>query len=233
MIPTGAADPNGLRRCALGIIRILLAFSLDLDVRTLFARARALYGERHWKLSPEVAQEKLMEFFKGRLRNYFLSRGENTILVDAALGAGAYDVLRCAARLEALKAFMAAGDTGAALLAFKRVNTIVRKQGGNAPEGKSGQACCNWDDSLLREPAEKALGSALQQTLPRVDALLAADDYPGALKALAGLRSQVDAFFDGVMVMCPEPELRQNRLAMLGALDARLGRIADVAALQI
>lgn len=233
MIPTGAADPNGLRRCALGIIRILLAFSLDLDVRTLFARARALYGERHWKLSPEAAQEKLMEFFKGRLRNYFLSRGENTILVDAALGAGAYDVLRCAARLEALKAFTAAEDSGAALLAFKRVNTIVRKQGGNAPGGKGGQACCNWDDSLLREPAEKALASALHQTLPRVDALLAADDYQGALEALSGLRSQVDAFFDGVMVMCPEPELRQNRLAMLGALDARLGRIADVAALQI
>lgn len=101
MIPTGAADPNGLR-CALGIIRIMLDFGLAVDVRQFFAKAQQLYGDRQWKLAPHDALDKLMEFFAARLRNYFMSQGQDTLLVDAALGAGAEDVKDCGARLAAL-----------------------------------------------------------------------------------------------------------------------------------
>ncbi len=226
-VPTGAADPNGLRRCALGIIRILLAFDLRLNVRRLFAKARELYGEKRWKLAPDAALEKLMEFFRGRLRQYFLSQGQDTILVDAALGAGVDDVPACAARLAALTAFVREGENQGALLAFKRVDNILRKQAGKetVPD--------QWDDTLLREPAEQALGAALARALPEVDALLAAGDMAGALRRLAELRPAVDAFFDGVMVMCEDAALRGNRLALLRALGARVARVADIAALQI
>ena len=227
MIPTGAADPNGLRRCALGIIRILLAFDLKLDVRQLFAKARELYGERRWKLTPEAALDKLMEFFRGRLRQYFVSQGHDTILVDAALGAGVDDVPGCAARLAALSAFVGAAENQGALLAFKRVDNIIRKQAAQAdiPE--------QWDAALLREPAEQALAAALGTTLPEVDGLLASGDMAGALDRLATLGPAVDAFFDGVMVMAEDAATRRNRLALLRALGARVARVADIAALQI
>lgn len=227
MIPTGAADPNGLRRCALGIIRILLAFDLHLDVRALFAKARELYGERRWKLAPEVALDKLMEFFRGRLRQYFVSQGDDTVLVDAALGAGVDDVPACAARVAALSAFVRGAENQGALLAFKRVDNILRKQAAKADIPDA------WDAALLQEPAEKALASALTEALPGVDAALAAGDMAGALARLAALGPAVDAFFDGVMVMAEDAALRRNRLALLRALGSRVARVADIAALQI
>ena len=227
MIPTGAADPNGLRRCALGIIRILLAFDLNLDVRQLFAKARELYGERRWKLSPELALEKLMEFFRARLRQYFLSQGHDTILADAALGAGADRVPACAARLDALTAFVRDAKNQASLLAFKRVDNILRKQG--AKEDIPSE----WDAELLRDQAEQTLGASLAKTLPEVDLLLAKGDMTGALQLLATLGPVVDAFFEGVMVMADDAALRRNRLALLRALGTRVASIADIAALQI
>lgn len=227
MIPTGAADPNGLRRCALGIIRILLDFGFDLDVRELFARARELYGQREWKLPPDESLDKLMEFFAARLRNYFMSQGQDTLLVDAALNAGAAQPPDCGARLAALTAFSREAGYAEAVQTFKRVANIVRKQAvaEELPE--------RWDAALLREAPEKALAETLDALLPRLDALWSAGDHGAALATLREVRPVVDAFFDGVMVMCENAALRRNRLAMLQALGSRFARLADFAALQL
>ena len=226
MIPTGAADPNGLRRCALGIIRIMLEFGLRLDVRELFARAQELYGERQWKLGRDEALDKLLEFFTARLRNYWQSHGEDTLLVDAALGAGLVDVPSCAARLAALRDFSRTAGYAAAVQTFKRVSNILRKQAGDCPG-------LTWEASLLREAPEKALAATLEELLPRLDALLEKGEHAAVLAALEEVRPAVDAFFDGVMVMAEEADLRKNRLAMLNALGSRFARLADFAALQI
>ena len=227
MIPTGAADPNGLRRCALGIIRIALEYGLTLDVRELFAQAHALYGERSWKLGREDALDKLAEFFTARLRNYWQSRGEDTLLVDAALGAGLTDVPSCAARLAALRDFSRAAGYAEAVQTFKRVANILRKQGGD------NALALTWDEALLREAPEKALAATLGELLPRLDALWEKGDYAAMLNTLGEVRPVVDAFFDGVMVMAEDAALRGNRLAMLNALGSRFARLADFAALQI
>lgn len=227
MIPTGAADPNGLRRCALGIIRIMLEFGLAVDVRQFFAMAQQLYGDRQWKLAPHDALDKLMEFFAARLRNYFMSQGQDTLLVDAALGAGAEDVKDCGARLAALAAFSQAADYEAAVQTFKRVANILRKQ------GQTEELSDHWDPALLREDAEKALASTLEEMLPRLDALWAAHDHAAALACLSAVRPAVDAFFAGVMVMCDDADLRRNRLSMLHGLGSRFARLADFSALQM
>jgi len=227
MIPTGAADPNGLRRCALGIIRIMLEFGLAVDVRQFFAMAQQLYGDRQWKLAPQEALDKLMEFFAARLRNYFMSQGQDTLLVDAALGAGAEDVKDCGARLAALAAFSQQADYEAAVQTFKRVANILRKQ------GQTEDLTDHWDPALLREDAEKALAVTLEEMLPRLDALWAAHDHAAALACLSDVRPAVDAFFAGVMVMCDEADLRRNRLSMLHCLGARFARLADFSALQM
>lgn len=227
MIPTGAADPNGLRRCALGIIRIVLDSGFDLDLREVLAKAQELYGRRQWKLPPDQALGKLMEFFSGRLRNYLLSQGQDTLLVEAALGAGVARLRDCAARLAALEAFSREPGYAEAVQTFKRVANILRKQG-NAESLPP-----DWDAALLREEPEKALAATLGGLLPRLDALWAAGDHAAALATLNEVRPAVDAFFAGVMVMCEEADLRRNRLAMLQALGSRFARLADFAALQL
>ena len=87
------------------------------------------------------------------------------------------------------------------------------------------------EPALLQEAAEKALFADLTAVTPSVESRLAAEDYEGALKALAGLRAAVDAFFDGVMVNADEPLIRGNRLALLGKLAGLMNRVADISRL--
>ncbi|MEG6593326.1 glycine--tRNA ligase subunit beta, partial [Desulfovibrio sp. 1188_IL3213] len=221
------ADPNGLRRCALGIIRIVLDFGLRLDMREVFARAQELYGDRQWKLPPAEALDKLMDFFGARLRNYFMSRGQDTLLVDAALGAGMAQVKDCGERLEALAAFSREAGFAEAAQTFKRVANILRKQ------GQAEDIPAQWQAELLHEDAEKALAATLDDLLPELDRMWAARDHAAALACLSNVRPAVDAFFDDVMVMCDDAALRRNRLAMLQALGGRFARLADFAALQM
>lgn len=228
MIPTGTADPHGLRRCALGMARIILGRNLRLSISDVFRVAQSLYGERQWKLPVEESQEKLREFFGGRLKNYFMDSAD-TLLVDAALGAGFDDVWAAGQRLEALKALRASPRFAETALTFKRVSNIVRKQGSDGAAPLSGV----YSHALLREEPEKALAAALDDILPRFDRLWAEDRFADMPDLLLEIRPAAAAFFDGVMVMCEETELRTNRLNMLKALMDRMGRFADFAALQV
>ena len=114
-----------------------------------------------------------------------------------------------------------------AVQTFKRVANIVRKQAAAEalPE--------RWNAALLCEAPEKALAETLDALLPRLDALWASGDHGAALATLKEVRPAVDAFFDGVMVMCEDAALRRNRLSMLQALGSRFARLADFAALQL
>ena len=133
----------------------------------------------------------------------------------------------CGARLAALAAFSQAADYEAAVQTFKRVANILRKQ------GQTEELSDHWDPALLREDAEKALASTLEEMLPRLDALWAAHDHAAALACLSAVRPAVDAFFAGVMVMCDDADLRRNRLSMLRGLGSRFARLADFSALQM
>ncbi|MDR1777345.1 MAG: glycine--tRNA ligase subunit beta [Desulfovibrio sp.] len=224
--PTGAADPNGLRRCALGIIRIVLAFDLDLDIRAVFGEALDLYADQGKNLPREATLDKLMEFMGGRLRGHMLAQGEATLLADAALNAGVNRIGDCMARLAALTTFSRKAGFIEAVRTLKRVANIVRKQETLVPSAV-------WDKALLTEEAEKNLAAVLRDVLPRLDAHWAAAEHGAALDCLTELRPAVDAFFDSVMVMCEDAALRDNRLAMLSDLASRFARIADFAALQV
>ncbi|MDR2055303.1 MAG: glycine--tRNA ligase subunit beta [Desulfovibrio sp.] len=226
MTPTGAADPNGLRRCALGIIRIVLAFRLDLDIRSLFAEALRNYAAQGKNLPAEETLDKLMEFTAGRLRGHILSQGEETPLADAALNAGVHRIGDCMARLAALTAFSREEGFVEAVRTFKRVANIARKQEDASPPA-------GWDAALLSEDAEKNLAAVLEGMLPRLDNLWTAGDHAAALACLTELRPAVDFFFDNVMVLCEDTTIRNNRLTMLRALRSRFARIADFAALQV
>ncbi|MEG2172015.1 MAG: glycine--tRNA ligase subunit beta, partial [Desulfovibrionaceae bacterium] len=229
MIPTGTADSNGLRRCALGIARTILDHGFRLDMDAFFRKAQELYGPRTWKIAPDESLTKLHEFFGARLKNLFIAQGADTLLVEAAMGAGFNDVWAAKRRLQALENLQSSSDFVQSVQTFKRVTNIVRKQGQEASEPLTGV----WKPALLEEDAEKALAEKLETILPRFDTLWAADDFDGVLALIQDVRPHVDTYFEGVMVMCDDAALRVNRLNILKAIIDRLGRLADFAALQI
>ncbi len=230
MIPTGAADPYGLRRAALGIARIAQEKGLRFSIFSLFAKALEGYGQREWKLPPEQVLPRLNEFFSLRLKNHFIADGAETLLVEAVLQAGADDVWAASARLAALSSFSRTADFAQSVLTFKRAANIIRKQGqeeeGVAYDGRYAQA-------LLTDAAEQALARELERIAPVFTNLWEADRYAELFTLLRDLRPFVDAFFEQVMVMCDDEKLRRNRLNLLQALVEPLGRLADFSALQM
>ena len=225
-IPTGAADPFALRRCALGIARILIEKGWRLPVEEFFAKAQALYAEDiRWKLEKPEALVKLNDFFAGRVKNLFLTQGNDTLLVEAVMNAGSSDVWAASRRLAALAAEAAKPGFADNAQTFKRVANILRKQGAGATGA--------FKAELLAEEPEKALAAALTDMAAKFDALWAEDRFDELLALMDGVRPTVDAFFDGVMVMAEDADVRANRLDLLQALLNKMGRLADFSALQI
>ena len=150
-------------------------------------------------------------------------------MAEAGIGAGINDVWALSKRIEALHAFSREDDFEQAVLTFKRAGNIIRKQGQEAGQELDG----GYTADLFREPQETALAEKFESLDERFKELLAQDAYPELLGLLRELRPFVDAFFDNVMVMCEEADLRLNRLNLLHALVSRLSNVADFNALQI
>ncbi|MBQ7584804.1 MAG: glycine--tRNA ligase subunit beta [Desulfovibrionaceae bacterium] len=223
-IPTGTADPNGLRRCALGIIRITQAFGFKIKLGSLCAHAYSLYGERAFKLNLEQTQAKLLEFFNVRLQNYLQSLGYNLVTIEALLKAGFEDIPDVFVRLKAFTSFQALPDYVEKVQLLKRIGNILQKQ------GQELKAKASWSRDLFEHESEKELALQLEEGLK----LAAKDpDYSLRLNFVATLRPYVNAFFDSVMVMAEDPKIRQNRLALLRSIADIYAPIVDFSALQI
>ncbi|WP_147821536.1 glycine--tRNA ligase subunit beta [Salidesulfovibrio onnuriiensis] len=228
-VPTGANDPFALRRCALGICRIIMEHGLDLDLTEFLSWAQGAYVGVKWKLDADESMEKLQDFFANRLRALFTGKGFDTKVVDAALGAGFNDVRTLEKRIEALAEFSRENDFEQAVLTFKRAANIIRKQGDEAGQDLTG----SYEDDLFEDAEEKALAAKLDETAPMFEELWENDDFAGLFGLLRELRPGVDGFFDNVMVMCDDQAVRLNRLNLLKSLVDRLSRLADFNALQV
>jgi glycyl-tRNA synthetase beta chain len=223
--PSGTKDPFGLRRAAIGVLRILLEKKLDLDLRALVTRAIAMQP-----LRGDLTEQELWAYLLERLRAYLLDpasaatvAGTTTEAFDAVAESRPVSPLDFVARLAALVKFRAAPEAASLTAANKRIANILRK----ADAAASGEV----DVSLLREPAEKALHEALAAQYADVERALTKRDYASALSKLSMLRPAVDSFFDGVMVNADDPALRRNRLALLAQLRGLFTRIADLSCL--
>ncbi|HET7812048.1 MAG TPA: glycine--tRNA ligase subunit beta [Steroidobacteraceae bacterium] len=223
--PSGTKDPFGLRRAAIGALRILVEKQLDLDLRALVVRAVALQPVQNAAAAGEV-----WDYLVERLRAYFIdaSKGAgsaaiSTEMFDAVRASDPVSPLDFGARLTALSRFLALPEAASLTAANKRISNILKK----AEPGVTGAV----DVGALREPAEKALHEALASVLGDVERALGKRDYAAALGRLATLRPVVDAFFDGVMVNAEDAVLRRNRLALLAQLRQQFTRIADLSCL--
>jgi len=218
--PTGTKDPFGLRRAALGVLRILLECRLDLDLAELLDVAAAAQPVQR----PGVAGE-VYDFIAERLRGLLLERADGTSaeMVDAVLAGRPRSPLDIEARLRALKDFLLLPDAGVLTALNKRIVNILRK----APPGDG----LPVRTQTLVEPAEIALHQMLAASHDSVQAAIAARRYTHALQALTGLRVAVHDFFEHVMVMDEDVQRRDNRLALLRGVADLLGGVADLSRL--
>ncbi len=223
--PSGTKDPFGLRRAAIGVLRILIEKKLELDLRALVSRAVELQP-----VPSTTAAAELWEYLIERLRSYFIDssvqegvRGVSTEMFDAVRASEPSSPLDFGARLAALSRFLALPEAASLTAANKRIANILKK----AEAGVGGTV----DVALLREPAEQALHEALAGIVTDVDRALNKRDYAAALTRLASLRPAVDGFFDAVMVNAEDANLRRNRLALLAELRRQFTRIADLSCL--
>ena len=223
--PTGAKDPFGLRRAALGMLRIVLEGRLDLDLMQLVEESAAMQPVQR----PGVAGE-VNEFIIDRLRGLLLERADGTTgeMIDAVLTAGPRSPLDVETRLQALKVFLLLPDAAVLTAINKRIVNILRKAPADAQLNTAGLSTVA---SVLTEPAEIELYRVLSGMRDAVLLAIAERRYADALTALTGLRAAVDEFFDRIMVMDENLEKRNNRLALLRDVQVLLSGVADLSRL--
>ena len=202
--PTGEKDPFGLRRAAVGVVRILVERALPLSLRDL------------------VSGPELDSFIYERARGYFQEQGYSANEVESVLSLRPERLDLVPRQLEAVRAFASLPEAQSLAAANKRIGNILRQ---------AGAVRADFDMALLVLPEEKALAATFNRLKGNVEAAYRELEYTSALKELASLRAPVDAFFDKVMVMDKDVKLRDNRIGFLGTLHGTMNRIADLSKL--
>ncbi|MEK6242925.1 MAG: glycine--tRNA ligase subunit beta [Pseudomonadota bacterium] len=215
--PTGDKDPFGLRRAALGIVRILVENRLHLSLKELASAACQPFKNQ--------APGELQAFVYDRFAGYLKEQGFTTLQVDAVLSKGPVNLGVVPLQLEAVKAFQALPEAESLAAANKRIVNILKQA-----EAK-GESFVNAEISELKEPAERALHEAVRSTSEKAKILYEQGDYAGYLKSFSVLKAPVDTFFDKVMVMVEDEKLRRGRLALLRDLREAMNRVADISKL--
>ncbi|MBS1169219.1 MAG: glyS [Burkholderiaceae bacterium] len=217
--PTGDRDPFALRRHALGILRILIEKRLPLSLRAMLSSIiRVLAANASFKDSTAG----VLGFMMDRLRGLLRDRGFAADEIEAILAQNPDRFDDILERLNAVKAFAALPEADALAAANKRIGNILKKA--NITAG-------NVQESLLQDEPERKLHSAMLDLKPQVDQMVVQGNYAGALTAMAQLRNAVDSFFDTVMVMADDIDLRNNRVALLSDLHTMMNRVADISRL--
>jgi glycyl-tRNA synthetase beta chain len=220
---TGAADPYGLRRAAIAILRIVQARGHALSLAGAVEQTLDALAGARLAADRAVVAAQVLDFLRGRLRALW-SDGFDGDLVDAVLAAGFDDVVDARRRLEALSRVKARPDFVPLAAAFKRVANIREKAG----EG-SGAAVTR---ELLREGAETALLDEVERVEAQAAGARRARDYDAVLRAVASLKPAIDRFFDEVMVMADDPAVRGNRLGIMKRVSDLFADVADFRKIQ-
>lgn len=213
-VPTGSRDPLGLRRAAQGVVRILMEADLSLDLDLVAAKAIHLYGERIDREVEAVLQE-LRPFLHDRIRHLLGREGYRYDEVAAGMAAGVNDLPDLRARVEALHRMRGRPGFEEIVQAARRIENILR-----------GQPQHEIDEDLLTEAAERELFEAGRELEAEVVAAAGEREYRRGLEAVAGFAAVLDRFFEEVLVMDENPELRSNRIALLQGTRRTLSRLA-------
>ncbi len=226
LIPTGDKDPYALRRAALGILRTIIENKLNINIVELteFASAQiaVLPTQSMGFIDQSTTADRVIDFISDRLKGYCLDHGYTADEFDAVLALTPAEPLDFMQRVQAVKAFRELPQAESLAAANKRIRNILKKSD-SQPAASVG---------VLQEPQEQQLLQAALQSALDIQPLLAQRDYQATLNRLANLQNDVDAFFDHVMVMTDDLDLRANRLALLNMLSEQFLTCADISKLQ-
>jgi glycyl-tRNA synthetase beta chain len=235
LIPTGDKDPYALRRAALGILRTIIENKLDISIVELIQFAAAQIKltasdagsvlkitARGGTADDPATADRVIDFVFDRLKGYCLDKGYTADEFDAVCSVKPDEPLDFMQRLQAVKAFRQLPEADSLAAANKRIRNILKKSDTQPAEAIG----------TLIEAEELQLLKAAQQSAEDIQPLLAQRDYQATLTRLAQLRNDVDAFFDHVMVMTEDLELRASRLALLNLLSGQFLTCADISRLQ-
>ena len=223
LAPTGDKDPYALRRHALGICRLLLEKNLSLNLLDLIELSRKQFPQQ--EVQEKAKTEDIYGFIIDRLRAYLREQSVagkpfTTEEIDAVLSQSPAQLNDLIDRLTALREFNALAEAAQLAAANKRISNILKK---NATA-----ISMTCSSKLLQAPAEIALHQALESITPALTSAYEKRQFVDLLKALVALSAPIDQFFADVMVMDPNPELRDNRLALLQQLHQKMNLIADL-----
>ncbi|MDX7541855.1 glycine--tRNA ligase subunit beta [Serratia marcescens] len=219
--PKGDKDPFALRRAALGVLRIIVEKDLPLDLQTLTEEAVRLYGS---KLTNAKVVDEVVEFMLGRFRAWYQEEGHAVDTIQAVLARRPTKPADFDARVKAVSHFRTLDEAAALAAANKRVSNILAKSTETLNDSVRA--------SVLKDAAEIQLATHLVVLRDKLQPYFAAGNYQEALVELAALREPVDAFFDNVMVMADDAEVRVNRLTLLSKLRELFLQVADISVLQ-
>jgi glycyl-tRNA synthetase beta chain len=199
--------------------------------RILREAERKEFPAKYTKEHIDAAYEQIFAlrlFFDIRLENQLREQGARHDLANAVFEVGNEDdLLMMVRRVEALGKFLDTDDGTNLLAGYKRATNIIRIE-----EKKDGREYVGMPDpSLYRQEEERALAGAIDVAKTEASAAVAREDFEAAMRALAKLRSHVDAFFDKVTVNVAEgadkEKLRENRLKLLNEIRAATRAVAD------
>ena len=224
LVPSGSSDPFALRRAAIGVVKIIIEAKLPVSLSVTTARSARTFSETHSRVTAGPgAEAQVLEFIVDRAR--FVLRERSGFAYDeinAALAAGADDLVDAMRRIEAIRAIRKTRNFEPLAVSFKRIRKILEKAGAET----------NWRLSAVRpelfvEEAERELHSRAAAAATEVGQQKKAGRYREALQGIAALRPSVDRFFDDVMVMADDEQIRRNRLTLLSELLSEFSTIAD------
>jgi glycyl-tRNA synthetase beta chain len=219
--PTGTTDPYGLRRHTLAILHIISGHSLRLPLAQCIEKAIDLYGD---KLTKEkmATQEAILEFIKGRYLNDLIAQGIPGKAVEAVTSVSFDDIADCRMRIDALVSISSRETFSLLAGSFKRVNNIIKTHQSHTVS-----------QELLKETAEKNLFTAFQDVTQKVQPLVETQQYENALLQILEMKEPIDSFFDDVMVMTDDEQIRQNRLSLLTAIARLFLQIGDFSKMHV
>jgi glycyl-tRNA synthetase beta chain len=233
LVPTGDKDPFGLRRQALGVLRILIETPLALQLDTLLELCKEGFTNQH-SLSSGIESLNLKNFawnsvvadvhgfMVDRLRGYLRERDYSSRVIEAIVCQNPTRLDHVIPRMEAVYIFITHPEAAALAAANKRIQNILKK---------TAMIETTIKPELLKEDAERNLYEIVQSLTPQVEAGMQKQNYATVLILLASTRKEVDEFFDKVMVMAEDPAVRENRLALLKKLGDLMNQVADISKL--
>jgi len=219
--PTGVRDPYALRRAAISLLRILIETPLSLDLKEILELSAEALRD---KVNIKGVVEEVFEYCMERLKGYYSDQNIGADIVDSILAVNPTVPNDIHRRILAVEDFQSLPEAAILTAANKRIRNILHKHSGSISE--------QVDTSLLQDDAERRLEAKIKSLTSGISPLLKTQDYKGILKMLSELHSDIDTFFDRVMVMTEQPDLRRNRLALLQAIETLFLKVSDISFLK-